>query len=110
MDFKSLISRKLSGEMSPEEERIFQEILLKEPEKQALLEEYRKIWDSVGSVGEATSYDLDAEWNLVQTKLPGFENGQQVHPLLRAVRCYITATELQLCLFLVLFLPSHGSM
>ena len=75
MDFKILISRKLSGEMSPEEERIFQEILLKEPEKQTLLEEYRKIWDSVGSVGEAASYDLDAEWNLVQAKLPGYESG-----------------------------------
>lgn len=75
MNFNSLISRKLSGEMTPEEERIFQENLLKDPEKQALLEEYRKIWDSVGSVREVTSYDLDAEWNLVRAKLPGYESG-----------------------------------
>jgi transmembrane sensor len=75
MDFNSLISRFISGEMSPEEERIFKENLLKDTEKQALLEEYRKIWDSVGSVREATSYDLDAEWNLVQAKLPGYESG-----------------------------------
>jgi ferric-dicitrate binding protein FerR (iron transport regulator) len=84
MDFNSLISRKLSGEMSPEEERIFNEILLKDPEKQALLEEYRLIWDSVGSVREAASYDLDAEWNLVQAKLPGYESGLASTPLAKS--------------------------
>ncbi len=72
MDFNSLVTRFLSGEMNPEEMHGFQEDLKRDPEKQVLLEEYRKIWDSVGSVSEAGSYDLDAEWALIQSKLPGF--------------------------------------
>lgn len=75
MDFNSLVTRMLSGEMNPEEMLVFQEDLKKDPEKQVLLEEYRKIWDSVGSVSEAGSYDLDAEWALIQQKLPGYETG-----------------------------------
>jgi ferric-dicitrate binding protein FerR (iron transport regulator) len=76
MDFNSLVTRKISGEMTPEEERRFQEELRRDPAKQALLDEYRKIWDSVGSVPEATSYDLDAEWALIQPKLPGYQSDQ----------------------------------
>ena len=72
-DFNKMTGRFLSGEMSPEEERIFQEDLARDPEKGKLLEEYRKIWDSVGAMGEASSYDLDAEWDLIRTKLPGYE-------------------------------------
>lgn len=71
-DFKRLISSFLSGELSPEEEAVFQEDLRKDPEKQVLLEEYRKIWDSVGSLSEASAYDLDAEWATMQNLLPGY--------------------------------------
>lgn len=73
MEFFSQVSSFLSGEMPPEDLRSFQEDLNKDPEKQALLEEYRKIWDSVGLVSESASYDLDAEWALMQTRLPGYE-------------------------------------
>ena len=70
-DFNSLVTRSLSGELSPEENRRFQEILSQDPVKQAQAEEFRKIWDSVGPAVDAKSYDLDAEWDLMQKKLPG---------------------------------------
>ena len=70
-DFNSLVTRSLSGELSPEENRRFQEILSQDPEKQAQAEEFRKIWDSVGPAVDAKSYDLDAEWDLMQKNLPG---------------------------------------
>jgi ferric-dicitrate binding protein FerR (iron transport regulator) len=72
MDFNSLVSRFLSGEMHPDEMIGFQEELRRDPAKQALLEEYRKIWDSVDQVSKTTSYDLDTEWALIQAKLPGY--------------------------------------
>lgn len=69
-DFDGLLSRYLSGELSPEEQAWFQEELRKDPGKQDLLENYRQIWES--SV-PGQSYDLDAEWDLLKDKLPGFE-------------------------------------
>jgi len=72
IEFHKLITKKLSGEMSSDEERHFQEEIRRDPDKQTLWEEYRKIWDSVGSVSAATSYDLDAEWALIRSKLPGY--------------------------------------
>lgn len=72
IDFKKLITKKLSGELSPDEERHFQEEIHRDPDKQSLWEEYRKIWDSVGSVPPSSSYDLDAEWALIRAKLQGY--------------------------------------
>ena len=66
-DFNDLVSRYLSGELSPEEHTWFQAELVKDSGKQELLDAYRKIWDS--AVPEQ-SYDLDAEWDLMQKKLP----------------------------------------
>jgi ferric-dicitrate binding protein FerR (iron transport regulator) len=67
-DFTELLGRYLSGELSSEELSWFQAELRRDPGKQILLDEYRKIWDS--AVPEL-SYDLDAEWALMQQKLPG---------------------------------------
>ena len=79
-DINKLISRFLSGEMPPEELQVFQEDLSRDPGLKTQLEEYRKIWDSVGPVSESASYDLDAEWALIQEKLPGYESdGVKVH-------------------------------
>ncbi len=76
-EFNSLITRYLSGELSPEENRHFEKLIRQNPEKQSQLEEFRKIWDSVGSAGKRKSYDLVAEWNLLQEKLPGMSAGKQ---------------------------------
>ncbi len=72
IDFNKLVSSFLSGEMQPEEARIFQEDVNKDPAKKALLEEYRKIWDSVGSLPDPVPYDLDAEWAQIHPKLSGY--------------------------------------
>jgi len=69
-DFNNLVARFLSGELSPEEDLQLREILRREPEKSGLLDEYRKIWDSVGSAANRDSYDLDAEWDMISKKLP----------------------------------------
>lgn len=69
-DFSSLISGYLSGELSPEENAWFQEELRKDPKKQDLLDSCQLIWDTAAP---AQSYDLDAEWALLQKKFPGFE-------------------------------------
>ncbi|MBE9518348.1 MAG: FecR domain-containing protein [Bacteroidetes bacterium] len=69
-DFSSLISRYLSGELHSEELSWFQEELRNDPGKQAMLDEYRLIWDSAVP---GQSYDLDAEWTLMQKKLPDFK-------------------------------------
>ncbi len=39
------------------------------------LKEYRKIWESMDRVAGQTSYDLDAEWELLRGKIPGMETG-----------------------------------
>lgn len=84
MDFSKLVSSFLSGEMQAQEMRDFQELVNKDPEMQAQLEEYRKIWDSVGSVSEASAYDLDVEWATMQNLLPGYENDTKKIPLSRS--------------------------
>jgi len=66
-DFNSLVSSYLSGELHSDELSWFQEELRNDPEKKAMLEEFRLIWDS--AVPDQ-SYDLDAEWTLMQKKLP----------------------------------------
>ncbi len=71
IEFNSLVTRSLSGELSSEENLRFQEILNQDPLRQIQMEEYRKIWESVGVATEAKSYDLDAEWELIQKKLSG---------------------------------------
>jgi len=71
-DFTHLATRYLSGELSPDEIRHFEEILSQDPEKREQFGEFRKIWDSVGVVSEKKSYNLDAEWELLRAKLPGF--------------------------------------
>ena len=70
MDFNHLLSRYLSDELSPEELAAFKEEIRADPGKQKLLDAYRKIWDSARA---EPRYDLDAEWALLQDKLPGFE-------------------------------------
>jgi transmembrane sensor len=69
-DFNSLVSRYLSGELLPDERTWFEEELQSDPGKQAMLDEYRLIWDSV--VPEQ-SYNLNTEWDLMQKKLPDFK-------------------------------------
>jgi transmembrane sensor len=68
-EFTDRAGRFLSGELTPDERTAFLEELRKDPARQEELEKYRKIWDSAVP---GAGYDLDAEWELLRKKIPGF--------------------------------------
>jgi transmembrane sensor len=68
-DFIQKAGRFLSGELTPDELAAFREELRMDPDRQQELEQYRKIWDSAV---HDPGYDLDAEWELLRKKIPGF--------------------------------------
>ena len=74
MVFNSLVSRKLSGELSPEELAQFEEALRQDPDLELQLEEFRKVWDSMEDLAGRTDYDMDAEWSTMRGKIPDFAN------------------------------------
>lgn len=59
----------LSGELSESAKSQFLLGVQSDPEKQKILEEYRKVWESVDKNPEVPVYNLDAEWNLLEGKL-----------------------------------------
>lgn len=78
-EFFRLLTRHLSGEMTPEEASVFKKLLEDDPEKQTLLEEYRTVWEEMGHTREKRSYDLDQEWELLKNKIsPAGESGDRV--------------------------------
>ena len=68
-EFTDRAVRFLSGELTGDERAAFLEELRKDPARQEELEKYRKIWDSAVP---GAGYDLDAEWELLRKKIPGF--------------------------------------
>lgn len=83
IDFDRLLVRYLSGELNPEEQERFNKELSKDPGKRELLDRSRKIWD--GAVPDQ-DFDLDAEWALLQKKLPGFKEDSPGGSSVRATR------------------------
>ncbi len=77
-DFNNLITRKLSGELSPEQERDFQKLLRNDSERESLFQELQKIWNSAGSAVEGVQYNLDSEWDLMQDLIPNLKQESQV--------------------------------
>ncbi len=77
-DFNNLITRKLSGELTPEQERDFQKLLRNDSERESLFQELQKIWNSAGSAVEGEQYNLDAEWDLMQDLIPNLKQESQV--------------------------------
>ncbi|MFO7934263.1 MAG: FecR domain-containing protein [Bacteroidales bacterium] len=67
--FSGLVVRHLSGELSPEEEHRFRELIETDEEKRRLFKEFRKIWVSADSTRKQEEYDLDAEWRLMSGKM-----------------------------------------
>lgn len=80
-EFDQQISRYLSGELSPEELRDFEELLRSDPELKARVAEYRKIWDAADESASRQSYDLDAEWKLMKAQIPelSMDNADMEH-------------------------------
>jgi transmembrane sensor len=71
IEFNSLVTRYLSGELSENELLYFQELLSGDPGLKDQLREYQEVWDSMDGVAEQKTYDLDAEWDLIRGKIPG---------------------------------------
>lgn len=88
-DFDRMMVSYLSGELGPEEKARFREELDSDPEKQKLLETYQRIWD--GAVPDE-SYNLEAEWALLEKQLPGFDEGSGREVVSRAGRSLLFYT------------------
>ena len=74
IEFNILVTRYLSGELSPEEIRHFREIISRNQDLEERLDEFQKVWDSLDGIAEKHSYDLDEEWSAMQGKIPGLAN------------------------------------
>lgn len=61
MDFK-LIARYLSGEATPEEVQRLEAWMDSSEGNRELIDEYRALWDKMGSIGAVAGLDLDEEW------------------------------------------------
>ena len=72
MVFSSLVSRFLSGELSSGSWSISKDALAQNPDLNLQLEEFRKIWESVDGLAEKQAYDMEAEWESLREKIPGF--------------------------------------
>ncbi len=77
-DFNSLVTRKLSGELSSEELDYFQELLAGDPALRDQFEEYQKTWDSMEGVADQHAYDLDAEWEALHQQIPDFSKSRSI--------------------------------
>ncbi len=73
MVFNSLVTRFLSGELSPGEMVQFREALVQDPDLELQLEEFRKVWDSMDGLAAKQGFDMDAEWSALQGRIPGFD-------------------------------------
>ena len=76
IEFNSLVTRYLSGELPPGEKLQFEELVAGDPSLKEQLDSFRKIWESVENLADQKSYDLDAEWNQLAAKIPGMGRGQ----------------------------------
>jgi len=63
-----LISRFLSGEAKPNETDTLNEWMAESPENLAAFEEYRKVWEKTGILQGKPGFNLDAEWDYLQSK------------------------------------------
>lgn len=61
--FTKLIGRKLSGNLTPEEERDFQNGIDQNEEKHQLYSKYHTIWKATGSLNGITKTSIAQEWN-----------------------------------------------
>ncbi len=81
IEFNALLTRYLSGELSGAEIARLEVLLMEDPVRRKELEEYRKIWDRAGdlkSQDPASRYDMDAEWEVMKDRLPGFRDSAEV--------------------------------
>ncbi len=64
-----LITRHLSGESSASEEEELKRWLAADPENSKLLDQYLSVWEKLGRIKSVSGMDLDAEWNVLESRL-----------------------------------------
>ena len=64
-----LITRHLSGESSASEEKELKRWLAADPENSSLLNQYRTVWEKLGRIESVAGIDLDAEWNVLESRI-----------------------------------------
>lgn len=72
IDFE-LIARHLSGETNPEEEQQLNSWLESAMENRRIFEEYKVLWQKLGSVDSIADLDLDAEWKRLESRMEKLE-------------------------------------
>jgi len=84
--YNRLVTRFLSGELSSGELEEFQEALSLDPDLEIQLEKFSRVWDSMEGMAGQHSYNMDAEWRAMRSKIPGFDEiaapAGKVHSLL----------------------------
>lgn len=73
-----LITRHLSGESNASEEKELKRWLAADPENSRLLNQYRTVWEKLGRIESVAGIDLDAEWNILESRM---EESGKVVPL-----------------------------
>lgn len=64
-----LITRHLSGESNASEEKELKHWLADYPENRRLLNQYRRVWEKLGRIESVAGIDLDAEWNVLESRI-----------------------------------------
>jgi ferric-dicitrate binding protein FerR (iron transport regulator) len=64
-----LIARHLSGELTVAEEEKFKRWLSADPEHASLLDQYRSVWEKLGSIESVAGIDLEDEWLVLESRM-----------------------------------------
>jgi ferric-dicitrate binding protein FerR (iron transport regulator) len=71
-----LIARHLSNESSASEEKELERWLAVDPDHTKLLDQYRSVWEKLGRIESVAGIDLDAEWNVLESRMA--ETGKEL--------------------------------
>ncbi len=98
-----LITRHLSGESSVSEEKELRRWLAENPENIKLLDQYTTVWEKLGRVESVAGIDLDAEWNVLESRMAESEKVVSLHAgRKRSASFYITRIAVAAMLAVVL--------
>ena len=75
IEYLDLITKKLSEEISPEEDHKLAQWLEADHENQKIFDSYQATWDEMDRVKGKTSRDLDQEWNELWEHVGGKSQG-----------------------------------
>ena len=75
-----LITRHISGETSTSEEKELKRWLAENPENKRLLDQFGAVWKKLGRIESVAGIDLDAEWNVLESRMAESEKVVSLQP------------------------------